>query len=297
MPTPAATERPDVGDQAGRTWLITGATSGVGREVARAAARAGARVIAPARDADRGQRLLNELHQARADAVGGSLDLADLSSVRAFCATLEEPIDVLVNNAGVITPRRRESAEGSELMLGTNFLGPFALTNLLASRVRGRIVVVASNAHRSGHVDAADPHFRYRRWTTAAAYAQSKLCDMLWARALQRRLGSGGPDVDVQLAHPGWAFTNIQNVTGVRVLDRAVSAVCSVFAQPAATGALPVLTAATADLPVLSFIGPDGFRQLRGRPERQRPSDLALDNDAAEAVWQLGVRETGTDVP
>ena len=123
-----------------------------------------------------------------------------------------------------------------------------------------------------------------------AAYAQSKLCDMLWARALQRRL----PDMTVQLAHPGWAFTNIQNATGHRLLDAAVSAVCKPIAQSAAEGALPVLTAAVSALEPLSYVGPDGFRAWRGKPTLQQPSSLAQDDDAAEAVWQLGFRETGT---
>ncbi|UFU02299.1 SDR family NAD(P)-dependent oxidoreductase [Ruania suaedae] len=296
MATDAAPDRPGAGHQSGRTWLITGATNGVGREVARAAARAGARVIVPARHAGRGEELLAELRESGADAVGGRLDLADLRSVHAFADTIDEPIDVLVNNAGAVTSRRRESAEGFELMLATNFLGPFALTNLLAPRARERIVVVASNAHRSGHLDGADPHFRHRRWTIAAAYAQSKLCDMLWGRALQPRLQAAGSDAVVQLAHPGWAFTNLQNATGVPLLDRAVSAVCSLFAQSAADGARPVLAAAVTGHAPVTYLGPDGFRAMRGRPQVERPTALALDDEAAEAVWALGVRETGTDL-
>lgn len=286
----------DVPDQSDRTWLVTGATNGVGREVARAAARAGARVIVPARDADRGCALGDELRRHGGDASVHALDLADLGSIRRFATEIDEPVHVLVNNAGAVTPRRRQTTDGFELMIGTNFLGPFALTNLLAPLLADRVVVVGSGAHRSGRVDAADPHFRYRRWSIAAAYAQSKLCDMLWARALQAKLADRGSIVEVQLAHPGWAFTNIQNATGNRTLDRMVSAACRRLGQSAADGAEPLLAAATGELPRLTYLGPDGFRHLRGRPAPEQPSPLALDDDAARAVWELGVRETGIDL-
>lgn len=152
-------------DQSGRTWLITGATNGIGREAARAASAAGARLIVPARDPDRGARLLEQLAgQARVI----PLDLADLHSVRAAADLVDEPIDVLVNNAGRVTSSRQENAAGQELMLATNLLGSFALTNLLVDRVRERIVIVGSNSHRVGRVDLDDPHFLRRRWTHAA---------------------------------------------------------------------------------------------------------------------------------
>lgn len=288
--------RADVPDQTGRTWLVTGATNGLGREVARTAARAGARLVIPARNAERAHVVAEDLRRLGAEVVVSELDLADLDSVRRFATGLEEPIDVLVNNAGTVTPRRRETAEGFEMMLGTNFLGPFALTNLIGGQVRDRVVIVGSEAHHSGRVDAADPHFRHRRWSIAAAYAQSKLCDMLWARALQTRLVSRGSTVDVQLAHPGWVLTNIQNATGVGILDRAVSGVCRVLGQSVADGSLPVLDAAVDDLPPLTYLGPDGFRHWRGRPAPLEPSELARDDSAASAVWDLGARETHTDL-
>lgn len=310
MTTPATITFPArIPDQSGRCWLITGATRGIGRETARAAARAGARLILPARSAERAAELADQLRKTGVQISTPHLDLADLSSVRALPEQVDGAIDVLIDNAGAVTARRRETVDGFELMLGTNFLGPFALTNLLAGRVRDRVVIVGSNAHHGGRVDAADPHFRHRRWSIGAAYAQSKLCDMLWARALQQRLhgddgdsddnggdgGGGGPDV--QLAHPGWAYTDLQNATGVEVLDRGISAICRRLGQPAAQGALPVLAAATAQLPALSYLGPSGFRHLRGEPSLEQPSALALDDDAARAVWRLGVDQTGTDLP
>lgn len=296
LETAPEVSRPAVTDQSGRTWLVTGATNGIGQEVARAVAAAGARLILPARDLQRGHAVADELRRLGADVEVRHLDLADLSSIRRFAADLDGLVDVLVNNAGTVTPRRRETVDGFETILGTNFLGPFALTNLIAGHLRHRVVIVGSGAHERGRVDAADPHFRHRRWNVPAAYAQSKLCDMLWARALQSRLAARGSTVDVQLAHPGWAVTNIQNATGVAILDRMVTRICRGFGQSAADGALPILEAAVADRPPLTYLGPGGFQRWRGLPQLQQPSPLARDDDAAEAVWDLGSRETGTDL-
>ena len=280
-------------NQAGRTWLITGATSGIGRELALAVAVAGGRVVAPARNPGRATSLLAAAEDCAGSVETPHMDLADLNSVRSFAAGLTADIDVLVNNAGAITARRRETADGFELLLGTNFLGPFALTNLIAHRVRERIVITGSDSYKVGRVDRNDPHFRTRRWNPMSAYAQSKLCDMLWARALHDRLGSRVP---VILAHPGWAATGIQNVTGSDLLDRAITAVTSPFAQPAADGALPLAQAALGDLAPLSYVGPDGFMKWRGRPEPQEVSPRGCSPEDAEQVWALGVRETGTDL-
>ncbi|WP_259557404.1 SDR family NAD(P)-dependent oxidoreductase [Brachybacterium sillae] len=194
-------------DQHGRTWLITGATNGLGRETARAAARAGARILLTSRDKDRGQQVAAALGDARVIA----LDFTDLASVRAGSATVDEPIDVLVNCAGGLTTSRSETVDGHESVLAMNVLGPFALTNLVADRLRGRVVIVGSNSHRQVHLDLEDLQLR-RGWNPMKAYGRSKLADMLWALELGRRLEMTG--VSVMLAHPGWALTNIQNRFG-----------------------------------------------------------------------------------
>lgn len=280
-------------DQTGRTWLVTGATNGVGKEVAREAARAGARVLITSRDESRGASTADELGAAGVVAV----DLASQEPVREAAASVAEPIDVLMDNAGAVTSSREESVDGHESMLATNFLGPFALTNLLADRVRDRIVITASGAHKRARVDSEDPHLRYRRWSVATAYGQSKLADMLWALELDRRLRSRGRGVTVQLAHPGWALTNLQNATDSERLNQVITGVCSMFAQPAEVAARSLLIAATADLPPVSYVGPGGRGGLRGEPALSGRSAAASNPDLARLVWDLGVRETGTDLP
>ncbi|OAH61795.1 dehydrogenase [Dietzia cinnamea] len=291
----------DIPDLTGRTWLVTGSTSGVGLETARSASRHGARVILAVRDTARGRQVASELP---GDARVVETDLASLASVRRAAGELtgedgrgREEIDVLVNNAGAITSRRRETADGFEMLLGVNVLGPFLLTNLLLPVVRRRVVIVASNAHHAGTFDGDDPHFRRRRWTSAAAYAQSKLGDMLWGLELERRLRDGRTEagrvgVDVQLTHPGWAATGISNATGNATLDRIVTGVCSLFAQPAAQAALTTMSAATRPLPPCSYTGPDAMRHLRGMPTLIGRSAEASDPAAAARFWEFAEAET-----
>ena len=303
----------DLPDLTGETWLITGSTNGVGLETARAVSGRGARVILAVRDTARGREVAAAL-PGRSRVV--ELDLASLDSVRRAAGELTgdaaEPIDVLVNNAGAITPRRRETHDGFEMLLGVNVLGPFLFTNLVLPRVRRRVVIVGSDAHKSGTFDFDDPHFRNphsrnphsrnpsgrrRRWTPSAAYAQSKLGDMLWGLALDQRLRdgraeAGGAGVDVQLTHPGWAATGISNATGSPALDRVITGVCSVFAQPAAQAALTTLFAATRPLPPCSYTGPDAMGHLRGMPTLIGRSAEASDPAIAERLWEFAESET-----
>lgn len=292
----------EIPDLTGQTWLITGATSGVGLETARAASRHGAELILAVRDTERGRAVAADLP---VPARVLELDLGSMNSVRRAAdeiAGFGVHLDVLVNNAGTVSPRRRETVDGFEMLLGVNVLGPFLLTNLLLPLIRRRVVIVGSNAHKAGTFDLDDPHFRnahgrQRRWSPQSAYAQSKLGDMLWGLALDRRLRDGRAEagaagVDVQLTHPGWAATNISNATGIAALDRVITGVCSVFAQPAAQAALTTMYAATRPLPPCGYTGPDALRHLRGMPTLIGRSAEASDPAIAERVWEFAERET-----
>lgn len=290
----------DLSDLTGQTWLVTGSTNGVGLETVRAASRHGARVILAVRDTVRGREVAASLP---GETRVVQLDLASLDSVRRAAVELlgdgeagPEQIDVLVNNAGAITPRRRETTDGFEMLLGVNVLGPFLFTNLVLPLVHRRVVIVGSNAHKGSTFDFDDPHFSRRRWGPASAYAQSKLGDMLWGLALDARLRDGRAEagvagVDVQLTHPGWAATNISNATGSAVLNRVITAVSSTFAQPAAQAALTTLYAATRDLPRCSYTGPDAMGHLRGMPTLIGRSAQASDPAVAERFWEFAATE------
>lgn len=281
----------DLPDQTGRRWLITGATNGLGEATARAVAAAGATLVLPARRTERAEEL-NRQWGGHHEVV--HLDLSSLASVRRAAASIDGDIDVLVNNAGTITKRREETDDGFEKMLGVNFLSPFAFTNLLLPQVQKRVVIVASDAHQGAHLDHADPHFRRRRWSIIKGYGQSKLADMLWGLGLSQRLSGTG--IGVQLVHPGWVLSNLQSAVGNKAAERLITAVSRPIAQSADKSALCTLFAATTELPQCSYVGPDGLRALRGWPSLIGRSAEASDMRVAHQTWELGVRETGTDL-
>ena len=279
----------DLPDMTGRTVVVTGANSGLGAIVARELARAGARVVLAVRDTSRGD-------QAAATMPGDTevrrLDLADLSSVRAFADGWEGPLDILVNNAGVMAIPERRTADGFEMQFGTNHLGPFALTNLLLPRITDRVVTVASDRHRMGkiHFDDLNSERRYGRWS---AYGQSKLANLLFTLELQRRLEAAGSKVSAHAAHPGYASTKLQGHSK-HVVDRLVMAIGNrVVAQSDAMGALPILYAATQDLPGASYTGPGGFQGIRGYPAAAGRTPAAADKDVARRLWEVSEELTG----
>ncbi|MEU9128422.1 oxidoreductase [Kitasatospora sp. NPDC048540] len=285
----------DLPSQAGRTIVVTGATSGLGAVTARRLAGAGAHVVLAVRDTRRGEALA-------ADIQGSTevrrLDLADLSSVRGFAAGWDGPLDVLVNNAGVMAIPEARTADGFEMQFGTNHLGHFALTNLLLPQITGRVVTVASNAHRRPGVDIdfddLNSEKSYRPWR---AYQQSKLANLLFTRELQHRLAAAGSPVTAHAAHPGYAATNLQSRSAGAV-QRLVMAVANrVIAQSDEQGALPSLYAATQPLPGGSYTGPGGRGELRGYPAPAQPSAYAVDDRRARRLWDRSEELTGVPFP
>jgi NAD(P)-dependent dehydrogenase (short-subunit alcohol dehydrogenase family) len=287
----------DIPDLTGRTAIVTGASSGIGLAKAQALAGQGARAILAVRDQARGQ--------AAAAAIAGTtevrlLDLASLESVRAFARAWSGPIDLLINNAGVMIPPLTRTADGFELQFGTNHLGHFALTNLLLPAIEpaGRVVTVSSGAHRYGPVDFGDLNWERRKYRPWQAYAQSKLANLLFTAELQRRLTEAGSAILSMAAHPGYAATNLQSHSGSRLMEFAMGTLGNrLIAQDAAGGALPTLYAAVADLPGDTFVGPSRFGGLRGAPAPCARSKAASDAAAAARLWQVSETLTGVPFP
>jgi NAD(P)-dependent dehydrogenase (short-subunit alcohol dehydrogenase family) len=226
------------------------------------------------------------------------LDLADLSSVRRFAAAWDEPLDVLINNAGVMAIPQRRTVDGFEMQLGTNHLGPFALTNLLLPQITGRVVSVASNAHRRPGVDIDfDDLNSERAYSPWRAYQQSKLADLLFIQELQRRLTAVGSPVTAHAAHPGYAATNLQRGTASSVQRLMMAVTNKLMAQSEDMGALPVLYAATQNLPGGSYTGPDGRGELKGHPAPAVLSDNARDPKRARRLWEVSETLTGVSFP
>jgi NAD(P)-dependent dehydrogenase (short-subunit alcohol dehydrogenase family) len=288
----------------GRTAVVTGANSGLGLVTARELARAGAHVVIAVRDVEKGRGALERIRSALSpgdvalDVV--RLDLADLSSVRAGAQQLAEShprLDVLINNAGVMAPPRRLTADGFESQLGTNHLGHFALTGLLLTTLLAapapRVVTLSSGAHRIGTIRFDDLQWErgYNNWR---AYGQSKLANLMFAFELARRAALAGTALRSLAAHPGYAHTNLQFAGPARWYERAAMAVTNrVIAQSAEMGALPTLYAAVMELPSGTFVGPDGFMEQRGHPKVVTAAAKAYDEQAWRRLWEISEALTG----
>jgi NAD(P)-dependent dehydrogenase (short-subunit alcohol dehydrogenase family) len=301
----------DVPDLTGRRALVTGVTSGLGEVTARELARAGAEVVLAARNPEKLEQTVSsiraELPAARL--VPLTLDLADLSSVRraATEASARGPLDVLVNNAGVMATPQSRTRDGFELQLGTNHLGHFALTGLLLEPLvasgDARVVTVSSLMARSVRgMSLHDPRSsegRYRKWN---AYGQSKLANLLFTFELDRRARAAGLPVTAVAAHPGYTRTNLvdsgMNMGRMRVDGAIGLAATALVGQDVTQGATPQIRAAVEPgLAGGTYLGPQGPFEMHGSPGVVRPPKAALDAELAARLWELSERATGVSFP
>jgi NAD(P)-dependent dehydrogenase (short-subunit alcohol dehydrogenase family) len=281
--------------------LITGGAGGIGYETAAALVRAGWDVTLADRNVLAGERAAQRL---RARFV--PLDLADLAAVHDFARDFAgAPLDLLVNNAGILPPLKRAvTKQGHELALGIALLGHFALTAYLVPALERapapRVVGTTSLVQAWGRIDFDDLQAE-RRYEPQRAYDQSKLAALMFALELEVRAREAGLKFQALAAHPGIARTNIglarQSETPRRLRDRlemwAFTAAMRFAGQDAAHGALPLIHAATAvDAKGGEFYGPRGFAQWRGAPARVAPSRAAQDAQARARLWAAPEQHT-----
>jgi NAD(P)-dependent dehydrogenase (short-subunit alcohol dehydrogenase family) len=285
--------------QDGRRFIVTGANSGLGRETARRLAMAGAEVLLAVRSVEKGEEAKAAILRDAPDAVLDvrHLDLADISSVRRFAASIvadARPVQALVNNAGVmLPPRRLETVDGFELQIGTNFIGPYALTVLLLpvllSTPGARVATMASGAANLGRIALEDLSWVRRRYSPARAYAQSKLADLLMGRHLAEVATEKGWDLLSTIAHPGYTRTELQ--TAGRNLGRGESSRLAparrtlLPSQEVEVGAEPLLYAATSpDAEQGAYYGPSRWA-LVGPTHQARIPRSARSLDLAAQLW------------
>lgn len=312
VPGATAQERPapdwsvkDMPALAGRFYLVTGGTSGIGHEDAKALASAGATVIIAARNRERGDAAVQSIRQAApsAQVQFETVDLADLASVRALGARLRARLphlDVVINNAAVMSlPTRQLSADRFELQLATNYLGHFVLTSELLPLLRKarapRVVTMSSIAVHRGSLDLDDLQSS-RTYDPFAAYAQSKLACLMFAFELQRRSDAAGWGIRSIAAHPGVAVTEL--VARGPGLDSETGRTWSQnrhLFQSAAEGAIPALFAATApEARGGTYYGPTGAQEMRGPLGVATVPAIAKDAPLAARLWVLTEQMTGT---
>jgi NAD(P)-dependent dehydrogenase (short-subunit alcohol dehydrogenase family) len=280
----------DIPDQTGRTFVVTGANSGLGYQTAKALVKAGADVVLACRNTAKADAVASELGS---QATVAKLDLADLDSVRTFAAGLTGA-DVLVNNAGLMAVPFRRTTDGFEMQMGTNHLGHFALTALLLPKITERVVTVSSTVHQIGRIDLDDLNWekrRYRRWR---AYGDSKMANLMFGKELAARLDAAGSSKKSLIAHPGYAATELQGRTENFSDFFAKLGNKLPIAQPAADGALPQLYAATmSDVESGTFFGPTQLFGMRGAPGRSTYRKAADDVRFRGALWDESERLTG----
>lgn len=289
----------DVPDQRGKCFVVTGANTGLGFEASRVLAARGARVLLACRDKAKAEAAMVQIRQAtpEADLAFLPLDQADLASVRkaAELAAKEARIDVLVNNAGVMTPPLLRTKQGFELQFGVNHLGTFALTTLLLPKLaetRGaRVVVTSSFAHKSATIDWEDLNAE-KSYSRYGRYSSSKLANALFFYELDRRLRAVGSPITAVGCHPGSASTDLGRHMGPLQM---LLPLVSLFLNSAAMGAWPTLHAATGPVTPGGYYGPIGLREIRGVSGEASRSADAQDPALARRLWDVSVAMTGIE--
>ncbi|KRB73847.1 hypothetical protein ASE01_17680 [Nocardioides sp. Root190] len=275
--------------QQGRRFVITGSNGGLGLETARILGSRGAEIVMACRSIERGEAAARTVpgHDKGRIQVR-QVDVSDLASVDEFVRALSaegRPVDVLINNAGVLGVPHALSADGVEMHFATNYLGHFALTLGLLPLLRDRVVVISSREHRSGRIDLDDLGWERRPYRAFAAYGDSKLADLLFMRELDRRFRAEGSDLRAVAAHPGASATGITSSTGNALLTAIGHYGQKLVSMPAWRGALCTVYAATTDVKGGSYTGPHGRTELWGWPGPAQMGQGADDVVLARALW------------
>ena len=291
-----------LGSQTGRTFVVTGANSGIGLETSRELVRRGAHVVLAVRDTTSGDRARDDVlsvgGQGRASVV--ELDLADLHSVATAAkelAATHPSLHGLVANAGVMAGPLALTAQGFERQVGTNHLGHAALVSALWPQLRsaaGRVVLVSSIAARGGRLSAAstvDDLVSPETYRPQVVYANSKQANLLFAQELHRRVVAAGSPVSVVAAHPGVSstalFTRTLREHRLKPLVPVAELVMKLALQPASAGAMATLRALDPSTPSGAFVGPASLGQTRGAPELLEVYSTGSDPATAARLWEL----------
>jgi NAD(P)-dependent dehydrogenase (short-subunit alcohol dehydrogenase family) len=300
-----------VPDQAGKLIVVTGANSGTGKEAARRLAAAGAHVVMAVRTIAKGEQARAEIlaQHPGAQLEVRRVDLANLASVREFADGVVAdgtPIDVLINNAGVMAPpTRMTTADGFELQFGSNFLGPFALTvrllPLALAAASPRVVTMSSGTASYGRIRFGDLQWE-RRYSANFSYAQSKLADLMLTRHLAAIAAQRGWNLMSTAAHPGFTRTNLQTAGASLGRDKPkrtlLNSLSILPSQQVGPGTEPLLYAATSpDAVNGGYYGPGGRFGLVGPTTTVRLPRSARDASTASRLWTEAERLTGVALP
>lgn len=287
----------NIADQNNRVVIITGATSGLGKEASKILAGKNASVIMAVRNTGKGESIKAEFKKALPEAKIDvrELDLGSLASVKSFAEGINasyDRLDILINNAGVMACPFSKTSDDFEIQMGTNHLGHFALTGLLMPLLNktkaSRIVATSSIAHRQGNIDFEDINWGKRKYVTNKAYGDSKLANLYFAYELARKLKDAPDAPTVTAAHPGWTSTDLQRHSLMfRILN-------PIFSQNVDNGVLPTLRAAIDEHAKPSnYFGPSGFMEAKGSPVIVKSNEMSHNKTNAKRLWELSEKMTG----
>lgn len=297
----------DVPDLTGKRAVVTGASDGVGRQIAERLARAGADVLMPVRNQTKGEAAAASIRDAvpEATVTVQSLDLSSLASVRSYTEALlteGEPVHILINNAGVMTPpTRRTTTDGFELQLGTNHIGHVALTTQLLPLLQAgaaRVVSQISVAANQGAVAWDDLNWE-NNYTGMGAYSSSKIAFGLFGLELQRRSEEHGWGIQSNLSHPGVVPTNLlaaqpgmgrnRDTLSVRMI-RTLGRLGLLVGTPQSAALSPVYAATSPEASGGKLYGPRGFRNLGGPPAEQALYSRLTKPEEGVRIWEATQR-------
>ncbi len=286
----------NIPDLNGKTIIITGATSGLGKQATKVLARKNANVIMAVRNTSKGENVRSEILNEYPEGTirVEALDLSNLESIHQFAKRMKdsvEQVDILINNAGVMMSPYSTTKDGFELQMGTNHLGPFALTGLLMPLLRkapnSRIVNTSSQAHRQGEIDFNDIQWEKRKYKTMKAYSDSKLANLLFTYELVDKLKDDEYAPVVTAAHPGWTRTDLQRHSGLfQFLN-------NFFSQGVEMGVMPTLRAAfDNNAQSGDYFGPKGWGEMKGDPVKVSSNEKSHDKGAARRLWDASEKFT-----
>jgi len=293
----------DIPDLTGKVIIVTGGNSGLGYESVKAFAGRGAEVILACRSTEKGTAAKSEIGSTKGKIDVMQLDLQDLASVKTFITDFAENynrLDVLLNNAGIMTTPYFVTKDGLEGQIGVNHFGHFALTgqllDLIANTPKSRVVNVSSMAHVTGKMNFDNLLFENgKEYTPMKSYGQSKLANLLFTYELQRYFEAKGIDAIAVAAHPGVSHTNLTQHIENRLIFKLFSPVLKLLAQPPARGALPQIRASVdTSVKGAEYYGPMGFKEMGGHPVLVKSTWASHSKEDAKKLWDVSEKLTGT---
>ena len=293
----------DIPDQSGRVIIVTGGNSGLGYESVKALAGKGAEVIMASRSIDRGQKAINALGETAGPVTVMQLDLNSFDSINAFADEFKQKydrLDILMNNAGIMTTPYFQTVDGLEGQMGTNHFGHFLLTaklfELIKNTPEARIVNISSKAHNAGKMDFDNLIFADGKdYSPMKSYGRSKLANLLFTYEMQRRVTAAGLELQVLAAHPGVSITNLASHFETKWWFKIIMPISKLMFQDAAAGALPQLRAATdSSAQGNEYYGPESRNEMKGAPVKVSSNRRSHNLDDAKKLWEASEELTAT---